>query len=71
MSFKSALRRHWLGKTRAGDSEAVAEQLESLTDTALKNIVRAAMKGDAQASMWLVDRGLIELPRGNTHGKGK
>ena len=74
MSHYKELRQYWQGLTDAQIAETAGRtvedvrreregQLAALTDKALENIVAAAMTGDVQASIWLDQRGLIELPR--------
>ncbi len=78
MSFYEELRRHWLGASDeeigAGHSspEEVrarrAQNLAKLTEKALENIVRGVMDGDVPASIWLDERGLIDLPNKKNGG---
>lgn len=78
MSFYEELRRHWLGATdeeiSGGHSTPDevrtrrAKNLGKLTEKALENIVQGVMNGDVKASIWLDERGLIDLPNKKNGG---
>ena len=73
MSLYRELRRHWLGESdeeiagKKSTPEDVqkrrARDLAKLTEKALENIVRGVVNGDVQATIWLDERRLIQLPR--------